>query len=310
VTERVERAGGDVDLVAVLEVGGSHITSALVDRRAARVLPDTMSRRSIDPGASADTLISAFASAMEHVDAPAETPWVLAMPGPFDYPRGVAWFTDVGKFDSLYGLDMGSLLRKLQPDSHATVTFVNDADAFAIGEWRAGACVGAQRCVCITLGSGLGSSFLYNGVPVSTGPTVPPDGHIYRLRVGPVGLEDVVSRRAILARYHSRAPSGDAADLDVHDVFVRARCGEARAKLVLDQAFQALGAALAPWLDRFRASVLVVGGSMVGSWDLLRPALERGLDAETGRELSVLRSADPTRSALVGAALSARSAAG
>jgi glucokinase len=294
-----------LDIVAVLEVGGSHATSALVDRRLPHLLPGTVKRLGIDSGAPADTLVTAFATAMAQAEAPAECPWVVAMPGPFDYRRGTAWFTDVGKFDSLYGLDLGVRLRDAQPHAPTTLTFINDADAFAIGEWRQGAGAGSDRCVGITLGSGLGSSFLDHGVPVLTGPTVPPEGRIHRLRIGHLGLEDLVSRRAILAGYRSAGDLSETVDLDVRDVFHRCRHGDVRAAQVLSDAFETLGAALAPWLARFQATVLVVGGSMTGSWDVLRPALERGLTAEIHPELDLLRSADPVRSALIGAALSA-----
>jgi glucokinase len=295
--------GSTQDIIAVLEVGGSHVTSALVDRQAAQVLPGTMKRLSIDPAASAGILITTFAHAMAHAGAPANPRWVIAMPGPFDYRRGTAWFTGVGKFDALYGLDLCRLLRDAQIRPLGSVQFVNDADAFAIGEWRR-VSAGADRCVAVTLGSGVGSSFLANGVPVSTGPTVPPEGHVYRLRIGDSSLEDIVSRRAILARYLSSAAPDETPDIDVRDVFERSRQGDEWATRVLDDAFHALGAALAPWLARFRATVLVVGGSMAGSWDLLQPALLRGLKAQIGPELAVLRSADPISSALVGAALS------
>lgn len=301
----VNAAAPGKEIFAVLEVGGSHVTSALVDRRAAHVLPGTMRRRGIDPAASADTLINAFATAMAHAGAPANPQWVIAVPGPFDYRRGIAWFTGVGKFDSLYGLDLRRLLCDAQPHPPATVEFINDADAFAIGEWRQGVSSCADRYVAITLGSGVGSSFLDHGVPVVTGPTVPPEGRVHRLRIGHAGLEDVVSRRAILARYLSAADLNETADLDVRDVFTRSRRGDEWATQVLDEAFEALGTALGPWLARFQATVLAVGGSMTGSWDLIRPALQRGLTAEAGPELALLRSADTMGSALVGAALSA-----
>lgn len=295
--------GSVQDVIAVLEVGGSHATSALVDKRAARVLPGTINRFEVDPGASAHTLIRTFADAMTRVGAPADSPWAIAVPGPFDYRRGIAWFTGVGKFDALYGLDLRRMLREAVIDPPGAVLFVNDADAFAIGEWRWGASAGAERFVAITLGSGVGSSFLDHGVPVSTGPTVPPEGHVYRLRIGDASLEDVVSRRAILGRYLSAAGRDRTPDMDVGDIFERSGRGDEWAAQVLNDAFHALGAALAPWLARFRATALVVGGSMAGSWELLQPALKRGLKAKTDPDVAILRSTDPIKSALVGAAL-------
>ena len=41
--------------------------------------------------------------------------------------------------------------------------FVNDAEAFGLGEWRAGAARGRRRAVAITLGTGVGSVFVADG---------------------------------------------------------------------------------------------------------------------------------------------------
>jgi glucokinase len=160
----------------------------------------------------------------------------------------------------------------------------------------------AARCVGITLGSGVGSSFLDDGVPVTTGPTVPPNGRAHQLKIGPTDLEDVVSRRAILARYLA-GPDGGAPGLDVREVFERSRGGDAWATQVLQDAFRALGSALAPWFTRFGATVVAFGGAMIGSWDLILPPLRSGLtDAGAPTDIELLPSADTERSALVGAA--------
>jgi glucokinase len=87
-----------------------------------------------------------------------------------------------------------------------------------------------------------------------------------------------------------------------------ARAGDPRARRVFDDAFALLGSALAPWLARFEASVLVVGGSMAGSWDLVRPPLLGALlKAEPVLAgLAVRCAAHPEDSALIGAAIHAR----
>ncbi len=78
------------------------------------------------------------------------------MPGPFDYPTGVGRFAGVGKFESLAGVDVGAGLRERLTGRAERLCFLNDADAFAIGEYRAGAARGHQRVVCLTLGTGWG----------------------------------------------------------------------------------------------------------------------------------------------------------
>ena len=46
-------------------------------------------------------MLAAFVGAASTLDAPGAARWGVAMPDPFDYPRGIALFENVGKFDSL-----------------------------------------------------------------------------------------------------------------------------------------------------------------------------------------------------------------
>src|SRR5664280_2050629 len=227
----------------------------------------------------------------------------VAIPGPFDHRRWIVLFKDVGKFDALLDVNLTARLHAVLPHLTGDITFVNDADAFAVGEWRQGVTAAATRCVGITLGSGVGSSFLENGIPVTAGPTVPPHGRAHRLKIGTADLEDVVSRRAILARYLAGPNVTSTTGLDVHDVFDRSRAGDAWATQVLEDAFRALGGALAPWFTRFQATTVAFGGAMTGSWDLVLPPLRSGLTTAGARiDIELLPSADTERSALVGAA--------
>ena len=296
-----------VELVGAVEIGGTHVTSALVDRCAGLLVPDTIRRRPINPHAPADELLSAFASAVADAHAEPDVPWAFAIPGPFDYRRGIGRYADVGKFDALLDVNLTARLHAALPHLSGDITFVNDADAFAIGEWCQGVTAAAARCVGITLGSGVGSSFLDNGVPVTAGPTVPPHGRAHQLKIGTADLEDVVSRRAILARYLAGPDVRHTPGLDVRDVFERSRGGDDWATQVWEEAFRALGGALAPWFSRFHATAVAFGGAMIGSWDLILAPLQSGLTAAGAPiDIELLPSADTERSALVGAATYAR----
>jgi glucokinase len=91
-------------------------------------------------------------------------------------------------------------------------------------------------------------------------------------------LEDTVSRRALITAY-SRA-TGRAENVDVDTIADRARQGESQAHVVLANAMESLGLAMAPYLERFCATILVVGGAMIGSWDLIEGPLRSGLFAD------------------------------
>jgi len=267
-------SGADVLVVPVVEVGGSHVTAALVGLDGNPPAIRKLITAPLDPAASADVLLDAMLSCARALDAPAGARWGVAVPAPFDYTAGVAWYRGVAKFDALYGVDVGRRLRDgLGPALAADPVFLGDAEAFALGEWVFGAGRSARRILGVTLGTGVGASFLDGGVAVVDGPHVPPAGRADLLKVDDRPLEESVSTRAIVARY-ARAGGPPSS---VAEIAERARGGEDRAVAVLDEAFGILGAALAPWVASFGAQVVVVGGAMVRSWDLIEASLRRGI---------------------------------
>ena len=288
-------------VVPVMDIGGTHVTAALVDLDAGAVVRGTVQRGALRPSAPAQELLGAVLGCGRALDAPAGACWGVAVPGPFDYEKGVAFFAGVGKFESLYGTDVGRALRTGLPGPAGSVKFLNDADAFLLGEWLFGAAAGHDPCVGITLGTGVGSAFLSGGVVREAGPGVPAEGRVDLLQIDGQPLEDVVSTRAIERSYRRLGgvtPQGAA------QVASLAHSGDRLAAEVLLSAFEALGKALSPWLDAFGARALVVGGSMTGSWDLIGPALVGGIGstvAGRGTQLKVLVAANPENAALLGA---------
>ena len=217
-------------------------------------------RRPLAADAAAGELVAALLGAARAVvSGPAD--WTIALPGPFDYVNGVAHYR-LGKFDSLNGFDLRGALA---PELGGEVRFLNDADAFALGCWVQRRPV--SRLVALTLGTGVGSGWVADGVVVTGGPEVPPEGSAYLLSYRDAPLETWVSRQAIRTAY---AAAGGAA-LDVLDICELARTGDERSTTVLRDAMTVLGEVIAPWLQRFGAERLVIGGSIAASWDLLGP---------------------------------------
>ncbi|WP_327658753.1 MULTISPECIES: ROK family protein [unclassified Streptomyces] len=255
-------------MIPVIEVGGTHVTAGLVDPADGRV--ERRTHRPLDPGARAEDILGAVCRCADALDTPAGTIWGVALPGPFDYARGIGLFADVGKFEALYGVDVRAALLDGMAKRPGGMVFLNDAHAFLLGECAVGAATGHTRVVGITLGTGVGSAFLGDGRILDRGPGVPPEGRMDLTTVDGGPLEESVSRRALVARYGEQG-------VDVRDIAERARAGERLARRVLDEAFGTLGAVLGPRLAAFEATALVVGGSMARSWDLVAPALHTGL---------------------------------
>ena len=296
-------------LIPVIEVGGTHLEVAQVDVLNGRVVASTRRRQALDAAGSAEEIIASLLMSASGLNAGSAAWWGIAIPGPFDYERGIGRFAGIGKFESLHGVALaGALQRQLEP-APGGIAFINDADAFLLGEWTRGAASGHYRAVGITLGTGVGSSFLIDGALVHGGPGIPRGGQAWTLSHGGAPLEETVSRRGILARYAAEGGSSEARD--VRDVANRARNGEATARRVLEQTFNILGAVLAPWLCEFGANVLVVGGGIARSWELIAPPLSNGLvttSPDLSSALTITPAAHPKSSALLGAAVCADSA--
>lgn len=279
------------DLVPVLEIGGTHVSAALVDPRDWTV--HDAHRRHVETQGSADEIVDVFVAAGAALDAPHQAVWGVAMPDPFDYDNGIATFRDVGKFESLYGVDVGAALRERLPQHPSRLVFRNDADLFVLGEWVHGSAAGASRCVGITLGTGLGTGWIVDGRIVLDEPGVPELGRARTVSYRGESLEEFVSSRGV------RRAFGDPA-ADVAQLAARARSGDERAMRAFADVGTALGAGLGPNLREFRPDVIVLGGSIAKSWSLLEPSFRQGLDWPAAPP--VVLADDPDSAPLRGAA--------
>lgn len=270
--------------VPVLDIGGTHVTAASVAGDA--VLEQY--RVPLDAHSDPVRIVEQIVEAARRLRGPRDTArWAVAIPGPFDYTGGIGDFAGVDKFQSLKGFDLGRALRCALPETPAVVSFVNDAEAAALGEWSARG--RPHRLVSLTLGTGVGSGFILDGHPVTSGPNVPSDGNIHTETWHELPLEQTVSRDAIRRAFETRTGS----NADVDDIARLARGGHRAAAAALTEAMIALGAVLARWVDRFDPEVVVIGGSMSRSWDVLKPGLLYGLGlAEREPIVTPTRTAD------------------
>ncbi len=257
--------------LGVLDIGGTHVTGAHISDEPWQLIGAPV-RVDIDGHAPAADILDGMADAARAGGAGSTAEaWAVAMPDPFDYDRGIGRFHGVGKFESLDGVDVRAALAtrlECRPDD---VHFCNDADAFTVGEWLVGAGRRADRVVGLTLGTGVGSGWVDHGSVVDPG--VPPGGRAHRLHIDGAPLEDSMSRRAIRLAYAAAAGDRDA---DVREIADRARAGEPAAQEVLAYALRSLGRALAAPISDFGAELIVVGGSMSGSWALFEPWFREG----------------------------------
>jgi glucokinase len=273
-------------IVGALDIGGTHVTAGRVELSSARVDPGARVRLEFTRGMTPLERILEVATA---VATPQMRRFGVAAPGPFDYDAGVCLVTH--KLPGLYGVNLRRELAQALGLAGEAVSLLNDAEAFLLGEWWAGAARGHRLALGITLGTGLGSAFLENGRFVRSDLRVPADGALYTLAFRGRPVEQTISRGALLARYGG--------ELDVEQIAERARGGEAGARRVFEELAADLAEFLAAPLDAFAPTCLVIGGSIARAWDLLEPTM---VEALADRPLRVARAVNIDDAPLLGAA--------
>lgn len=260
-----------------VDVGGGHILSALIDD-SGRILESSRSYVALDSKASKSRIFGAWETAMglsmTHAGSETFKGIGFAMPGAFDYKRGIALFRGNDKFEALYGVDIGQAVTSFHGFQGIPVRFINDATAFAVGEASFGTGRGYDRVVAVTLGTGLGSAFVSDGIPIVNTNEVPQHGCLWHLPYEAGIADDYFGARWFLDRFrHKTSLSlvGVADMLSIHE-------HRETAIRIFEEFGVRLGRFLGPWLKRFRADVLVLGGGITRSAKLFLPSLSNNLE--------------------------------
>lgn len=263
------------------DIGGSHISCAAVDLFTGKILKDTTTGREVNNQEQAGVIIALWADAVSEVLAkvpPAKVKGIgFAMPGPFDYVKGISYIKGVAKYENLYGINVTRAISELlKVPEGFLIRFMNDASSFAVGEAWAGSAAKADRSLSITLGTGFGSAFISNRIPIVDGPEVPKLGCVYHLPYQDGIADDYFSTRWFMRRYKGitgKELSGvkELSELAAGDKIVRELFIEFGDKSALF---------LAPWLKKFRAEILVIGGNISKAYDLFGDVFEGRLKKE------------------------------
>lgn len=152
--------------ILACDIGGTHITSAIVACDTWSILSETITRSEVNSSENAKSIFQSWTSAIKDSISRFNRPIDqigIAMPGPFDYENGISLMNGQNKYDSLYKLDITSGLREGLGSPSLDIRYINDAAAFLQGEIFA---TGRHQEHCIlgiTLGTGLGSAIWQQG---------------------------------------------------------------------------------------------------------------------------------------------------
>lgn len=258
-----------------VDVGGSHISCAAFDLDKKKYLEHTFAENDLDNHAEADVITDIWFRTINESIAVAGTEKVagigFAMPGPFDYENGIPYFKgENGKYENIYGINVPELLREfLNVPENFPVRFINDATAFALGEDRVGKAGKFKRSLSVTLGTGFGSAFIKDSLPIVEGDEVPHQGCVWHLPFDGGIADDYFSTRGFLKRYFDK--TGDHLP-GVKELAVLAGSDNV-AKSLFDDFGLKMGIFLEPWIKKFGIEVFVIGGNISKAYPLFEKSL-------------------------------------
>lgn len=308
------------ECVIALDLGGTSIKGALVDRHAGIVRElRAPTARHDEHEAVLDQLVEMIAELSRLAGESGWTPRAVGVVviGIVDEHAGVAVTA------SNHGWVNLPVRSHLQQRTSLPVAFGHDVRAGGLAESVLGAGRGVDDLLFLAIGTGISAAMVLGGRPYAGGGYAGEIGHIVVEPDGrPCGcgnrgcLEAVASAAAIAARYaewrggteHNGEESGEHSDrIDTAEVVARASGGERIAAQVWDQAIDALATVLASYVCLLAPDRIVIGGGLASAGEtLLHPLRERLAARLTFQPLPALVAAELGELAgSLGAALSA-----
>lgn len=246
-----------------VDVGGSHVSCAFVNKTTGKIVENSFVERKIDSNGSVQEFTESIRLLFEQLflvtnqhsfDAVG-----VAMPGPFDYENGISKIRGVQKFDALYDVNLKEIFREVLSGYDVPVCFANDASCYALGEYYGGAAQNSKRTIVLTLGTGLGSTFLINGSQSIEGTGVPPDGYLYNVPFGKSIADDYFSTRWFVNTFKERFR------LDIsgaRETAALAEKDEWQALAIFEEFAENLSEMIYPWVNKFQPDTIVIGGNI------------------------------------------------
>ena len=197
----------------------------------------------------------------------------FAFPGPFDYEHGISLMKGINKYDSIYGVSIEREMKKRLPAlREVPFKFLHDVEAFALGVCSFGQAVDARRVFCLCIGTGAGSAFLENGIPLKEERQgVPKNGWIYCVPYKESIVDDYISVRGL--ETISKQVMG--AFSSGKELAKLCRLGNQKAQIVWERFGEELKDSMTPFLDSFCPDTVVIGGQIAKSFDLFGEGFQK-----------------------------------
>ncbi len=253
-----------------VDVGGSHVSCMAYNYVNKTLLPETFSESDLDNLGQPDEIISVWGNTISESIGKVGLDNVagigFAMPGPFNYLDGIPLFSGENvKYVNIKGVNVPVELRKYlgMPDE-INIRFINDATAFAIGEDQVGRAKDFNCSLSVTLGTGFGSAFVKNDIPVVDGNHVPENGCLWHLPFEDGIADDYFSTRGLINRYEKATGEKMESVKKIADLAATTSA----AQDLFNDFGEKMGLFLHPWIKKSGIEILVMGGNISKAYHL------------------------------------------
>ncbi len=240
-----------------LDVGGTKIAAAIVEK--GKILAKQQIQT---PQEGLKSVLDALESIAKNLLAKHSVEAVgIGLPGPINFKKGAVRFTA-----NIVGLDNAPIVKPLQKRLGIKVVLENDANAAGFAEHKYGAAKNLNSSLFITISTGIGGG-LYFGDTIIRGAngTAGEIGHITVMPHGPLcgcgqlGCWEALASGKAVAK---EASFSYGQNLSTQEIFERAKAGERKALMVVDNAAYFTGIGLCNLQKIFDPDVFVIGGGM------------------------------------------------
>ncbi len=240
-----------------LDVGGTKIAAAVVED--GKILAKV---QLLTPQEGLESVLNALENLSKQLLASYKVEAIgIGLPGPIDFAKGAVRFTA-----NIAGLDNAPIVDLLQQRLGIKVVLENDANAAGFAEHKYGAAKDMESSFYITLSTGIGGGlYLNNQIIRGVNGTAGEVGHMTVLPHGPLcgcgqlGCWETVASGKAVAK---EATFSYNQTLTTQEVFERARVGEPKALMAIDNAAYFTGIGLSNLQKIFDPGVFVIGGGM------------------------------------------------
>ncbi|MBV4358213.1 ROK family protein [Pinibacter aurantiacus] len=251
------------NLVVCADVGGSHITSCLLDLETRQLVKSSEVRLHIDSHAEADKIIADWSKCIaQSIGSHNVKKVCLAMPGPFDYEQGICLIQGLDKYPHLYNLNVKDLLGKSLGYSASDIYLNNDAACFLQGEVFSGSAKGYKTVIGVTLGTGLGTAVCRDGSAYSA--------DLWSFPFKGTIAEEYISTRWFVKRYFELTGKEITGARELSTLIPN----DQNASMIFEEFGHNLGSFLTAFMEKEQPEAIVIGGNIAKAYAFFGDTME------------------------------------